>query len=47
MKYSVWSIFRFKRKGWTNKWKQELEEVYNEELEEVYNERGTYVSKDR
>ena len=24
-------------KGWTNKWKQELEEVYNE--------RGTYVSK--
>jgi hypothetical protein len=37
MKYRVWSIFQFERKGWTNKWKQELDEVYNE--------RGTYVSK--
>jgi len=27
---SVWSIFQFKRIGWANKWKQELEEGYNE-----------------
>jgi hypothetical protein len=25
----VWSIFQFKRIDWANKWKQELEEVYN------------------